>query len=58
MGQQVEKEPRLKQEDTEEVPKKTYASPKLTEYGNISKLTKGSAGTAADGGSGMFRPCL
>jgi len=59
MGQQVERDPRLKQEDTQEVPKRTYASPKLTEYGNVSKLTQGGQGSGADGSlPGMSMMCL
>jgi len=36
-----------------DVPKKTYRSPELVEYGNLSKLTQGPAGSFLDGASGM-----
>jgi len=41
------------------VTKKTYASPQLTEYGNVEKLTRGGTGSGADGGpAGMSMGCL
>lgn len=31
-------------------PKKPYATPVVTEYGNVAKLTQGGNGSVADGG--------
>jgi len=40
--------------------KKSYASPRLVEYGSIAKLTQSGAGSGADGGlvAGMMMTCL
>ena len=38
--------------------KKPYVKPALTEYGSVAKLTRGSAGSVADGASGMMKMCL
>lgn len=38
--------------------KKAYAKPVLIEYGSIAKLTQGTAGSGADGLSGMARRML
>jgi len=32
--------------------KRTYATPRLTEYGSVAKLTQGSASLQSDGGGG------
>lgn len=37
-------------------PKKTYATPRLTEYGSIAKLTQ--SGGSANGDAGLLMPCL
>ena len=58
MGRKAEEETRTNSEGTLKVAKKPYASPRLTEYGNVEKLTRGAAGTAADGMSGTFMTCL
>ncbi len=39
-------------------PRRPYTPPTLVSFGSVAKLTQGSAGSAADGGSGMFMPCL
>jgi hypothetical protein len=40
-------------------PRKPYVSPKLQVYGSVAKLTRGGAGTGADGGTvGMQMVCL
>ena len=40
--------------------KKSYAPPRLVEYGNIAKLTQSGNGPGADGGltAGMMMVCL
>ena len=35
--------------------KRPYATPRLTEYGSVAKLTQGSASLQADGGGGGFK---
>jgi hypothetical protein len=42
----------------EPVVKKAYTSPRLLEYGSISKLTQGVSGSVADGVTLMANPCL
>ena len=38
--------------------KKPYASPRLTTYGHISKLTTGPFGSKADQGAGQIETCI
>ena len=40
--------------------KKPYQSPRLTEYGNVAKLTQNTAGSGADGGrkASQMKTCL
>jgi len=35
--------------EKQETDRKTYATPRLAEYGHVEKLTKGSTGLAGDG---------
>jgi hypothetical protein len=39
------------------LPKKTYATPIITEYGSVAKLTQSGAGSVADFGT-QLRTCL
>jgi hypothetical protein len=39
-------------------PKKPYSPPRVVEYGNVAKLTRGSNGNGADAGNGMTMMCL
>ena len=38
--------------------KRPYATPRLTEYGSVAKLTQGGGSLQADGGSTFRRTCL
>jgi hypothetical protein len=38
--------------------KRPYATPRLTEYGSVAKLTQGMGSLQADGGSTFRRTCL
>jgi len=38
--------------------KKTYATPVITEYGSIAKLTQSGAGSIADGSFSQLKSCL
>jgi len=59
MGKKAEDETRTNPKGKLKVTKKTYASPQLTEYGNVEKLTRGGTGSGADGGpAGMSMSCL
>lgn len=42
-------------EDASSVPKRSYTSPRLIEYGSVSKLTRGGGSLQADGGSTFKR---
>jgi len=47
--------------DAARLPKKTYATPVITEYGSVAKLTQSGNGTLPDDGSGianMMKSCL
>ena len=48
-------EPRTDDHLTARAPKKKYATPVVTEYGNVAKLTQGTTGSISDGGTGIFR---
>lgn len=52
MGQLPKDGTSIQRESHSEVVKKTYASPRLTEYGSLAKLTHGGGGTKNDGGAG------
>jgi hypothetical protein len=38
--------------------KKTYATPVITEYGSVAKLTQSGVGSISDGGTSQLRSCL
>jgi hypothetical protein len=48
-----EEEKRMKHKKEEKTMKKLYASPKLLEYGAVSKLTQGGGSSGTDAGSMM-----
>ncbi len=48
-------EPRTDDRLTARAPKKKYATPVVTEYGNVAKLTQGTTGSISDGGTGIFQ---
>jgi len=59
MGKKAEDETQTNSESTLKVAKKPYVSPRLSEYGNVEKLTRGGNGSGADGGpAGMSMVCL
>ena len=59
MGKKAEDETRTNSESTLKVAKRPYASPQLTEYGNVEKLTRSGQGSGTDGGTGsMQMQCL
>jgi hypothetical protein len=39
-------------------PKKKYATPVVTEYGNVAKLTQGGSGSVSDGVFTLKKTCL
>jgi hypothetical protein len=60
MGQLPKDGTSIQRESHPEVVKKKYASPRLTEYGSLAKLTHGGGGTKNDsgGGGGNTMTCL
>ena len=47
------------QKEQPEERKRAYSKPRLTEFGNIAKLTQGGFGSGNDGGAGnMMMMCL
>jgi hypothetical protein len=60
MERKSQKETQTNSQGTLKVEKKPYASPQLTEYGNVEKLTRGGQGSGTDGGSDptMMMVCL
>ncbi len=49
MKQQSNEIKNIKEVNVKDNNKSLYQSPRLVEYGNISKLTKGNSGSGADG---------
>jgi hypothetical protein len=42
----------------ERLQKKTYATPVITEYGSVAKLTQSGVGSISDGGTSQLKSCL
>jgi len=54
----MKKENRHEPERGPREPKRPYATPRLTEYGSVAKLTQGGGSLQVDGGSTFKRTCL
>jgi len=57
----VERERRAPDADDRHAPrlaKRPYATPVLTEYGSVAKLTQSGAGSIADGSFSQLKSCL
>lgn len=54
----MKKEERREPEPGPRMGKRPYATPRLTEYGSVAKLTQGGGSLQSDGGSTFKRTCL
>ena len=55
---QKRQEPDADDRRTTRLAKKPYATPVVTEYGSVAKLTQSGAGSIADGGFSQLKTCL